>query len=60
MSLYGYNQSLYLEVGDWVEKGEVIASVGLSGGRNQAGLYFEVRNQGKPVNPLLWCKASSS
>ncbi len=60
MSLYGYNQSLYLEVGDWVEKGEVIAGVGLSGGRNQAGLYFEVRNQGKPVNPLLWCKAPSS
>lgn len=56
MSLYGYNQSLYREVGDWVEKGEVVAGVGLSGGRNQAGLYFEVRNQGKPVNPLFWCK----
>ena len=56
MSLYGYNQSLYREVGDWVEKGEVIAGAGLSGGRSQAGLYFEIRSQGKPVNPLLWCK----
>ncbi len=60
MSLYGYNQSLYRDVGDWVEQGEVIAGVGLSGGRSQAGLYFEVRNQGKPVNPLLWCKDTSS
>ncbi len=56
MSLYGYNQSLYRDVGDWVEKGEVVAAVGLSGGRSQAGLYFEVRSQGKPVNPMLWCK----
>ncbi len=56
MSLYGYNQALYSDVGDWVEKGEVIAGVGLSGGRSKAGLYFEVRKQGEPVNPLLWCK----
>jgi septal ring factor EnvC (AmiA/AmiB activator) len=57
MSLYGYNQGLHKNVGDAVKAGEVIASVGNSGGRNQPGLYFEIRHQGTPVNPLLWCKA---
>lgn len=56
MSLYGGNQSLYKEVGDWVGTGEVIASVGNSGGRQQAGLYFEIRHNGKPSNPLKWCQ----
>jgi len=56
MSLYGHNQSLYKEVGDWVETGEVIASVGNSGGRNHPGLYFEIRHNGVPTNPVLWCK----
>ena len=56
MSLYGHNQSLYKEVGDWVETGEVIASVGNSGGRNHPGLYFEIRHNGVPTNPVLWCR----
>ena len=55
MSLYGGNQSLYKEVGDWVGAGEVIASVGNSGGREETGLYFEIRHNGKPTNPLKWC-----
>ena len=56
MSLYGGNQSLYKEVGDWVEPGEVIASVGNSGGNKNAALYFEIRHKGKPTNPLKWCR----
>jgi septal ring factor EnvC (AmiA/AmiB activator) len=56
MSLYGGNQSLYKEVGDWVEAGEVIASVGNSGGNKDSALYFEIRHNGKPTNPLKWCK----
>jgi len=56
MSLYGHNQSIYKEVGDWVETGEVIASVGNSGGSNRPGLYFEIRHNGTPSNPVLWCK----
>jgi septal ring factor EnvC (AmiA/AmiB activator) len=56
MSLYGGNQSLYKEVGDWVEGGEVIASVGNSGGRKESALYFEIRHDGKPINPLKWCR----
>jgi len=57
MSLYGYSQELYKQVGDWVEAGEVIASVGDSGGQLRPGLYFEIRKQGKPVNPKKWCSS---
>ena len=55
MSLYGHNESLFKEAGEWVEAGEVIASVGNSGGLARAGLYFELRHQGKPQNPVQWC-----
>jgi murein hydrolase activator len=54
MTLYAFNQSLYKKKGDWVQAGEVIAAVGQSGGRSQPALYFEIRKQGKPVDPLLW------
>jgi septal ring factor EnvC (AmiA/AmiB activator) len=56
MSLYGGNQSLFKEVGDWVDEGEIIASVGNSGGRKDTALYFEIRHNGKPTNPLKWCR----
>jgi len=56
MSLYAFNQSLYKTKGDWVEAGSVISSVGLSGGRSKAGLYFGVRKKGKPINPIKWCR----
>ena len=55
MSLYAYNQSLYKNVGDKVLAGEVIATVGVSGGRPDAGLFFGIRQNGRPVNPLTWC-----
>jgi septal ring factor EnvC (AmiA/AmiB activator) len=56
MSLYAHNQTLLKSVGDRVETGEPIALVGQSGGQDQAGLYFEIRHQGKAVNPELWCR----
>ncbi len=56
MSLYGHNRELFRLVGDKVKTGEVIASVGNSGGRKNSGLYFEVRRKGAPVNPATWCK----
>ncbi|MCK4950174.1 MAG: peptidoglycan DD-metalloendopeptidase family protein, partial [Gammaproteobacteria bacterium] len=59
MSLYGQNQHLLKETGEWVEAGEIIASVGDSGGQANTGLYFELRRQGKPVNPMKWCKKTS-
>jgi septal ring factor EnvC (AmiA/AmiB activator) len=56
MSLYAHNQTLLKSVGDQVETGEPIALVGQSGGQDQAGLYFEIRHQGKAVNPKHWCR----
>lgn len=57
MSLYGHNQSLFKSVGEWVQAGEAIASIGDSGGQDMTGLYFEIRHNGKPKNPLKWCKS---
>jgi murein hydrolase activator len=56
MTLYAFNQSLFKKKGDWVEAGDVIAAVGQSGGRTTPGLYFEIRQKGKPVDPLVWCR----
>ena len=56
MSLYGHNQTIYKEIGEWVEAGELISSVGTSGGQKHAGLYFEIRHNGKPTNPVRWCR----
>ena len=54
LSLYGHNRSVYADVGDWVEPGDVIASVGDSGGQERSGLYFEIRQGREPVDPSQW------
>jgi len=56
MTLYAHNQDLLREVGDWVGPGEVIAHVGESGGRTRAALYFEIRRNGRPVDPRRWMR----
>ena len=56
MSLYGHNKSLLKEVGDWVSRNEVIAQVGDSGSDSRSGLYFEIRKNGKPIDPIRWVK----
>jgi murein hydrolase activator len=56
MSLYGYNETLLKDVGDWVDTGEPIATAGSSGGRKSSGLYFELRARGKPLDPRGWLK----
>ena len=56
MSLYGQNESLLKETGEWVAPGEVIARVGSSGGATLPALYFEIRSQGVPVDPADWIR----
>jgi septal ring factor EnvC (AmiA/AmiB activator) len=56
MSLYGHNESLLKETGEWVAPGEVIARVGSSGGATEPALYFEIRSDGTPVNPVNWIR----
>ena len=57
MSLYGHNEALLKESGDWVQPGEPIAQVGDTGGQARPGLYFEIRLNGEPVNPHPWVGA---
>jgi septal ring factor EnvC (AmiA/AmiB activator) len=54
MTLYANNQALLKKVGEEVKGGDTIASVGNSGGNEESGLYFELRHQSKPLDPLRW------
>lgn len=54
MTLYGYNETLLKNAGDWVAPGDVIATVGDSGGQSEAGLYFELRRGTQPVDVRQW------
>ena len=54
MTLYGYNETTLKNTGDWVAPGDVIATVGDSGGQARTALYFEIRRGTKPLNPRKW------
>jgi septal ring factor EnvC (AmiA/AmiB activator) len=54
LTIYGNNESVLKEVGDVVHTGEVVATVGASGGNQESGLYFEIRHKGKAFDPLSW------
>jgi septal ring factor EnvC (AmiA/AmiB activator) len=56
LSLYGCNETLLKDVGDWVSAGETIATSGASGGQKTAGLYFELRAKGQAVDPKAWLR----
>ena len=58
MTLYGYNETTLKAVGDWVAPGDVIATVGDSGGQADTGLYFEIRRGTGPLNPRHWISRS--
>lgn len=54
LSLYGHNEQLFRAVGDTVAPGDTLAAVGDSGGRPSPGLYFEIRQAAKPLDPVPW------
>ncbi len=54
MSLYGNNEALLRKTGETVKGGDTIASVGNTGGNDSTGLYYELRKQSKPFDPLSW------
>jgi septal ring factor EnvC (AmiA/AmiB activator) len=56
LTIYGNNESLLKQTGDAVMLGEALATVGASGGSEETGLYFELRHEGKPFDPLGWVK----
>ncbi|HZZ94822.1 MAG TPA: peptidoglycan DD-metalloendopeptidase family protein [Usitatibacter sp.] len=54
MSLYGYNEGLLRQVGDRVRAGDPIAQAGATGASAESGLYFELRRNGAPFDPMTW------
>lgn len=54
LSIYGNNDALLKQVGDNIQGGATIAAVGNSGGNPESGLYFELRHDGQPLDPLKW------
>jgi septal ring factor EnvC (AmiA/AmiB activator) len=54
LSLYGHNESIVKQVGEQASAGEAIASVGSTGGAQDPGVYFELRQDGKPFDPARW------
>ena len=54
MTLYGHSSSLLASPGDWVRAGETIALAGRTGGTQDPAVYFELRHNGKPQNPMRW------
>ena len=57
MSLYANNETLFRQVGDMLRGGDTIAAVGNSGGNKDSGLYFELRHESKPLDPINWVAA---
>jgi len=58
-SLYGHNQGIAVAVGDFVQTGDVVSSVGATGGHEKNGLYFELRKGTDPVNPKPWLRVKN-
>jgi septal ring factor EnvC (AmiA/AmiB activator) len=56
LSVYAHNQNITHQVGDWVQAGETIATLGDSGGQEQAALYFELRHGKDTLDPRRWCR----
>ena len=56
LSIYGNNETLLHGTGKTVAVGDVLASVGNSGGNPESGLYFELRHRGQPFDPLPWTR----
>ena len=56
LSIYAHNQSLAHQLGDWVQAGETIATLGESGGQEQPALYFELRHGKDTLDPRRWCR----
>ncbi len=55
-SVYAHNSQTLVEVGDRVEKGDLIAKMGSTGRATGTHLHFEVRLHGEPVDPLTILK----
>lgn len=55
MTLYGHDHSLLVKTGEYVKQGQEVATVGKTGGYAKTGLFFQIRDDGRPLNPHTWC-----
>jgi murein DD-endopeptidase MepM/ murein hydrolase activator NlpD len=55
-SVYAHNHRNLVKVGEFVEKGQVIAESGQSGRTTAPHVHFEIRRNGKAVNPLTYLR----
>lgn len=53
LSAYAHNDKLLVKEGEWVKANQPIATMG-SSGTNRTMLHFEIRKNGKPVNPVRY------
>ncbi len=58
-SLYGNLLDIAVHAGARVDRGQPVGSVGTRRSPGAAGLYFELRIDGRPVDPLQWLKKVS-
>jgi septal ring factor EnvC (AmiA/AmiB activator) len=54
VTLYAHLSKVLVKLNEQVSKGQIIGQVGTSGGVPTPRLHFEVRVEGKPVNPFDW------
>ena len=57
LSAYGHNQALNVKEGDWILKGQKIATMGMDP-KKLPRLYFEIRRNSDPVDPLKFIEGS--
>ncbi len=57
ISLYAHNGALDKRSGDWVNRGEPLATAGNNAGMDTPGVYFEIRHGGDPLDPAGWLQA---
>ena len=60
MSLYAHNEVLLKDTGAWIQSDEIVARAGDTGGLTSPALYFEIRQQGSPVDPIRWLRRRSA
>lgn len=53
-TVMGHASELLKKENDWVETGDSVARIGSTGSLGDPSLYFEIRQDGKPINPLEW------
>lgn len=54
LTLYAHLQQIDVDPGQQVANGQTVGAVGNTGGQSRPALYFEVRQNGNPINPGNW------